>query len=373
MAASGFLFGDTFDYYVTADITRKWTSHVQSGFSSATTTIAAGAARNGASGLRFGISAISLYNGQRTVDRTLSPGDPTTCVFRTGFQYSAAQSFGKSLGILSIKDAGTIQVQIVLNVDGTLSATTGGQYGSGGLVNGTLLGTSSAALLAGNYYHLKGKVVISNSVGTVDLWLNGISILSLSSKDTQATANTSWNGFSVGWQYTGTAGSSFGISAVNLDYDDVTVEDVDTYASNYDLTGVALHAQAGNGAKTDFTCSTGSDHGALVDETTSNDDTDYNSSSNTGDIDTYTLDDLATGAVPVLVQGVDVCRKTDSGDRTIGNVFRIGGVNYIGANIAPLETYSHLLTQYLVSPATSAQFTRVEVNGMEAGIKITGP
>lgn len=376
MAATGFLFGDTFDYYATADVTRKWTSFTKGlGSGLSTLNITASAARNGAQGARIHPEGLrgSLTECEATLRRTLSPGDPTT--FVQGFAFRADIPFIDSIGIAACQDHGSVQCQLVLNSDGTLSvARSSSRSFATGKPLTNVLGTTSAAILYGStFFHIKWKVVISDSVGTVDVWINGINVLSLTGKDTKATSNTSWNESVLGQIFVpqvGTAGMNNNSNSVNWDYDDFTTWDANY--TGYDLIGQACHAEAGNGANTDFTPSTGSDHGALVDEATdADDDSTYNSSSVVGDIDTYTIEDVPTTAIIRAVQSVDVTRKTDPGDRTIANVFRIGGIDYVGSDLAPSETYFHLLTPYSLSPATGVEFTAAEFNAMEAGEKIT--
>jgi len=357
MAATGFLFGDSFDYYADADRLQKWTNeNIATNTGIAVTT---SAVRNGSKGLRvsFPFGGWSTWS-RTTINKTLFPGDPTTFVMGSGFRYTGGTNTG-GVSFLGVYDNATPQVVCMLRTDGTIGFCRG---------DGTLLGTSSQAMLSGVYYHLKLKVVIHPSAGTFQAWLNGVSVFSGSGLNTRASGTSQWNVISLG--NTGVNGGVGSDRDNTFDFDDLYVRDSDI--SRFDLTAIALHAQAGNGANVGYTPSAGTDHGANVDDTTSDGDTTYNYADTIGLLDTYAMDDVPTTAAIAFVQSVDVCRKVDPGDRLVANVFRIGGVNYVGSDLAPGQTYSHLLQPYDVSPATAAAFTAAEINAMEAGQKITG-
>jgi hypothetical protein len=111
-----------------------------------------------------------------------------------GFRFNS--NLGNPGGI-QLNDAGTGQVSVVVNAaTGTISVK------NGLLGSGTVLGTSTASVSAGTTHYLEFDITIGNA-NNYQVWLDGVSILS-GTGDTQATANSTVNGFSVA---IGTGGS----------------------------------------------------------------------------------------------------------------------------------------------------------------------
>jgi hypothetical protein len=103
-----------------------------------------------------------------------------------------------------------------------------------------------------------------------------------------------------------------------------------------------LLPQTGNGDLTDFTPSTGTDHGAMVDENPPNDDTDYTTGDTAGQQDCYQYPSLAlTGAI-LGIQTNLYAKKTDAGARTVAPIVRLGSTTYVGVAVAPATSYSYL-------------------------------
>jgi hypothetical protein len=364
MAATGFLFGDSFDGYPTADITQKWTSFVDGGSSTASSffSISALALRNGSSGLRY-----DRPNGDADdiigLRKTLNPGLATTCVARFAFRYVDASQPSYTIGLFGIYDNADQQISIGLRTDGKLIVYRGSDCVTG------LLGTSTAPLLEDTWYSIKLATLIDPAVGTVQLWINDVSQFSVTGANTRANSNSQWTNVIVGQVPASGQGGAGGLDPFEFNYDDLDIRDDND--GRGDLIAICLRAQSGNGANTGYTPSTGIDHGAMVDETDQDGDTTYNEGSSVGQQDTYTLENLPAAATVAFVQTTEVARKTDAGSRTVSNVIRISGVDYTSAVVhAPSQSYSHLLTQYDESPATSTTWTDSEVNAMESGQEI---
>lgn len=356
MAAKGFLFGDTFDYYSDAQLLQKWTNTTIA--TNTAINISTSAARNGIQGIRITFPFGGWPTGSVTlVRKTLFPGDPTTFVSGMGFRYTGGTNSNQP-SFFSFVDNATPQVLLKMRTDGTIGVYNG---------SNTFFGSTTAALLSGTYYHLKMVSAIHSSAGSVQLWLNGVSIFNASSINTNPSGGTQWTAVALG--NTGVGGSVGSDRDMVFDYDDLYVRD--NNISRFDLTGIALMAQAGNGTHTDFTPLTGTDHGNMVKEVPNDGDTTYNYADTVGLIDTYNMADLPANVGVAFLQSVDVARKIDPGDRLTANVFRIGGVDYVGTDSAPSEVYTDLLQPYDISPATGVSWTKAEVDAMEAGIKIT--
>ena len=110
-------FVDGFDHYVTADITKKWNSN-NSGVISST------AGRRGGGSLRW-VSG----NSNNAVVKTLDA--QATWILGVALSVSSVPSLTSTF--LRLLDAGTVQCDLRINVDGTLSVTRNGTA----LTNGT--------------------------------------------------------------------------------------------------------------------------------------------------------------------------------------------------------------------------------------------
>lgn len=369
------LYLDSVEQYATADISDKWTGSTVGSFAVSQPTLAVSAnGRTGTNSLRFayGATTTSQAAARAFVQKTLTPAD-ATCI--TGFAFRTSAAPAAKFPICSIYDglASAEQVTLVLNTDMTLAL-----YRGAG--NGTLLGTTSQALSVNAYHYIELKVTISDAAGAYEIRLDGVSRLSASSVDTQATANASWNNVRYGYSaQCATASNSSLIGAggggSNWDYDDLYVCDgsggsLDDFLGDLKIYAVLPNADGGNN---DFTLSTGVTHSTLVDDSTPNDDTDYVSSSTVGHRDSWNFTNLPSTVGTIVAVQVNLqARKDDAGTRKIVEVVRISSTNYDGATEATLTT--GYLDHYFVlptNPATTAAWTKSDVDGAEFGVKIT--
>jgi hypothetical protein len=227
--------------------------------------------------------------------------------------------------------------------------------------SGTALGTTTnPVLVASSYNFIEAKILVSNS-GTFIVRCNGVEVLN-GAGDTQAGASAAIAGFSFNPGVSGAA------------VDDLFVLDSSGTALN-DFIGdckvECLTPQAGNGSNTGLTCSTGTDHGALVDELPANDDTDYNFSATVGAKDTYAFTNVATVGSIKAVQVSARARKTDSATKELAVVTRVGSTDYDGATQAVASTsYSQYQQIWEKRPSDNADWTIADVNAAEFGLKV---
>lgn len=353
------LFMDSFDHYVTADINEKWT---QSNSASGTTvTINAAAGRRGSSGLRLNTGA-STTAPVMNVQKVLTPGDATIII---GFSLLVpATTVGTAgLAIASVRDGVTAQATLRLNQNYTLSVTRGA-------ANGTVLGTSSGALLsAGVVAYVEWKVTIHGSAGTVDLRVNGAPVagLALTGQNTQATAVAQWQTVVLG--SVENISSSGLNNSKTIDFDDLYVLDGAGPTPWNNFLGdcrVDVRNPTGAGATTGWTPSTGANWDA-VNDAAPDDDATYTSAATAGLIDTFVMQDAPTGATIYGVQHCLSAKKTDAGGASIASVTRHGTTNYPGTAIPLSTAYTYLLQIAALNPGTSAQWTEAEFNAAEFG------
>jgi hypothetical protein len=343
----------SFDHIVGGDLTAVFTSLVTT---DVTPTISAGNGRNGTASLRM--PATANANPKGYVRSTL-PVSGTSFAMGFGFNVPTAGS----VRIAAIQDATVNQLCLRLNADMTMSIIRGAD-------GDTVLGTTSASLTTSTYSYIEWKGTIHNSAGSVELRFNETVVLTVSGVDTQATGNTSWNGIGLGLN----PGYAFvnGYNAV-IDFDDYYINDGSGSApwnGYYGDVRVGLLKPTAEGATINLTPSTGTDNSANVDDASPNGDTDYNSTVNIGDKDTYVMNDLPVSGVAVYGIKVSLyARKTDAGASDVAPVTRHGSTDYDGAS-SPLDT-TYRFHQFIqmVNPGTSAQWLEADVNAAQFGAK----
>lgn len=332
-------FVDSFDHYATADVLLKYTS------SSLTPTISSGNGRRSTASFRSSGGGVLI----KTLDAQAS--------WVVGFSFRVAALPSGALAFLSLRDAGTTQVDVRLNTDGTLSVTR----------NGTGLSTSALSLSAATTYYIEFKATINDSTGSYTLRVNGASFTTGSSVDTKTSANASANQVAVG--------AITNLAQGSCDIDDFYICD-STGSSNNDFLGdvrVDCYMPSGNGNSSQLAGSDGNstDNYALVDEASQNGDTDYVQSATSSQKDTYAIADMSH--TPASIFGVQVnmvAKKDDSGTRSICAVTRSGGSDTDGATQALGTTYFCYTEIRETDPNTAAAWTRTNFNNAEFGVKV---
>lgn len=355
------LFMDSFDHYVTADVTEKWSS-IESGFFGQAT-INATSGRRSSGGFRINDGGSGNANAYGGLRKTLAPGDATGIVGVSVTMPALAPHTTNGFPVTMFRLGTTIQVSLRVNSNRTLSAV------RGGWATGTVLGTSSATLpTTATYVELKVK--IHASTGTVDVRLNGISILSLTGQNTSPGASEAWTVVGLGIPSEASSPSWSGTPSLNVDFDDFYVCDGTGAAPWNDMLGdvrVDPRQPTAAGATTGWTPSAGNNW-QNVDELPPNDDGDYNSAASASLTDTFTVQDVpVAGATIYGVQVNLTSRKTDAGTCTIAPVIRHSSVDYQGTAFAPGTGYANNQAIYQTNPGTSAQWTESEFNAAEFG------
>lgn len=333
-------FVDSFDHYATADVLLKYTS------SSGTPTISASNGRRSTSSFRTTSTGVLI----KTID--------AQATWVVGFSFrTAALPSANPLTILELRDAGTVQVDVRINTDGTMTVTR----------NGTTLSTSASAVSAGTTYYCEFKATISDAAGSYSLRINGAVFTSGSGVDTKNTANATANQIAIGAAQNRAQG--------NFDIDDLYICD-GAGSSNNDFLGdvrVDCYMPSGNGNSSQLAGSDGNstDNYALVDEASQNGDTDYVQSATVNQKDTYDFTDMSH--TPASIFGVQVnmvAKKDDSGNRSICAVTRSGGSDTDGATQALSTSYVVYTEIRETDPNTAAAWTRTNLNNAEFGVKV---
>lgn len=331
------IFIDGFDHYPTADLLEKW--NMRGGNFEVL----------GSNYGRFGGQGLRVY-GTSGYLKKLILGSKSTIYFGGAFyKDTSGQTTAADFGMLSFQDESSIvQIAVRLNPSYGFSVYQG---------DGTLLGSSADSLVTDQkWYYLEAKVTISATVGVVEVKLNGTQIINLTSQDTKN-----------GSDYIGYVSISGEIVNKYFYFDDLYIDDAQFHGDCRIRT--FLPDVDGNSA--DFTRSTGSNDYECVDETPSNEDTDYISSDT---LNHKSIFGITTGSLPT-VKGIQLnnhCKLDEAGARKITPIIRSNSTDYQGTESnALVEDYAFESEIFEDDPDDSGVWTQTKLEAAEFGLEIT--
>lgn len=310
---------------------------------------------------RNSTSCLTLSNYNQGIDIPIT-GSPTTVY--VGFALNTSALFD-GFYIIQFKEGAQGHVGIRVNANGSVEARRSVPSGTQ-----TLLGTASAAGAISNstYVYIEAKVFVHDSTGTVDVKVNGSSVLSLSSQDTRDAGTGVVSGIRL-------FGNNNGAATIYID--DLLCYDSTGTTFNAFQGDVALryHAPNGAGNSAQFTRG-GADSGAnwsQCDEASANGDTDYVTSSTVGQRDTYACTNLlSTGASILGVRVIAQAQQVDAGSSTLAMVVRHNGTDNDGTGQALSSgSYGFVGQFYATNPGTAGAWTETDFNAMEPGFTKT--
>lgn len=307
------------------------------------------------SNVRTGANSLLTF-ANATLRRVL--GGPKTFVGLGGaFYWSSLPISNNVQRVFDFRDAGNgQQIAIIIQSTGTISAMRGS----------TVLGTSAAPVLTANsYQHVEAQILFSQTVGTIEVRVNGVTVLSLSGQDTCNTANTECS------QVTFAGGVG---SGGNCYLDDIYAYDnTGSYNNSWigDRRVLTLFPNA-NTATADWTAVGAATGYECIDEANPNDDTDYITATASGKISQFGLQNTPAGVSAISgVVMVERSRKTEAG---IGNtkVSIVSGASTTAGADKPLtEIYTYRQDVFETDPATAAPFTPSGVDSLQFKVERT--
>lgn len=251
-------------------------------------------------------------------------------------------------------DGNTAQISLKCATDGSIKAYRG---------TSTLLGSSDVGIYSATQWnYIELKVLFSATVGTVEVRLNGSTVLNLTGQNTISSANTYATKLQLNsiWTYTF--------------FDDVYICDT-TGTENNDFLGdvqvITLYPTS-DGTHTDFTPSTGTDHYALVDEPQLIDTTDYNSSTTVGHKETYNMSTFSGSGTIHGIQVTPVVNNINAGAMITRAIARSGGTpaDNEGVSRSLSQTVKAQTGIFEKEPTDDAAWTAASINAAEFGIKV---
>lgn len=338
------LFIDSFDHYATADILTKYDDVTNANANTQTIE----------SGGRF-TNRLKNTNSSNYQTKII-PVARQTLIAGRAFNIQGTIATNRTL-IAFYDGASTLHTDVRFTTDNKIIVTR----------NATQLG-SAINTTANTWHYIELKVKIDDTVGTYEVRLNGVSIISGTGADTRNAGNATADRVRFGPSVTNNATIAEWI-------DDVYICD-DQGSTNNDFLGdVRIEAlfPTGNGNSSQLVGSdaNSTDNYLLVDESAPNSDTDYVESSTVTDKDTYVMGNLTSTAGSVYgIQIMPFAKKTDAGVRSIKSVTRLSATEEDSADKTLSTGYTYYPDIRETKPGGGA-WSITDINNAEVGVKVS--
>lgn len=308
----------------------------------------------------------------RFLGKALQADDDTGCTFETpALSSHGTWIFGCSLYnvttitgpnplFVSFKSGGSSQVTIT--VDRT-SSTQGVVIAKRGA---TTLGTSTTISLT-DWTTFEFKVTIHGSTGTVDVRVNGVSVLSLTGQNTANAGGTTADSVSFVVQRGASGSGSAYIDDIYICNGSGSIRN--NFLGTCVVEGLTPNA---DGSSSQWTPFGGGAHYTEVDEQNVDDDTSYIETPDNAKKDMFGFSNLAFINGNILgVQVNSQAKVSVAGSRTFSHMFRdtgLGTENQKTAKTVSSTTYDHFFDIWEQNPQSSADFTVSDINNGEFGV-----
>lgn len=227
--------------------------------------------------------------------------------------------------------------------------------------NGTLLGTSAATdAVIDTWQYFEMKVYCHATAGTVEFKINGTTVLSLTSQNTDPASSGYIDGMILG-----------GIDS-DVSYDDFYLLDTSGSTNNNFLGDVKVITllPTANGAYSQMTPSTGTNYENVDDPDL--DTTTYNTADALNEVDTFSV---TTPTAMPDIYGLQVCsiwQNPDAGTRKIKNMVYKSTTAYLSTNELILSySWKCLCTLWETDPVDSMQWNKGKIDAAQFGVKLT--
>lgn len=306
--------------------------------------------------VRTGVRSIRLMSSNNGMRRTLS-GDFEGAGIACGFYMTrlpVRPTIGSSPGRTCIHQYrgpnGFAHVSLIITSTGRVEARRAGMVGAlAG--DGTFLGRSTLEMASGTWNHIESRVLISDTTGVVQVWVNGKEFLNLTDLDTRNNDEEAV----VSQVAFGQFSSSVGFEYERVYWDDIAVSTFDEVDAPEQIGMMDAHylGPVADEAPQDWLKTTGELAYVLIDEIPPDDDVDYIYSEVVNDQARFEIAPLPLGVVQVrAVMPIARVRKTDSGDADISVAVVANGVSAKGATVPITTSYTYYMASFLQDPET---------------------
>lgn len=371
------LFLDSFDHYTTSEIADKWTS-----LSTQYVNVAVAAEGRVGNCLKWTTAnapVVANFDHLRYAPVSIGTTDSGVCGFAIKFtglgNLEAAGSAYSKRCLFAVWGAhGSAHWNACVNPDGTISLYRNNATG------GILLGATGQALREDQWQFVEFEWTLHHTTGTLNVHINGVQSFAYTgdtcaNNELGASYTTQWTGvgFFKGYAFGDWYMDPIYQTAVTVRIDDFYLLDASGGVNDAPWGDVTLGyiKPDGVGNKSQWDPSAGSNY-ACVDDATSDEDSTYVSTSVVNEIDTYTHENVVSGAVIKAVQIIAHTKKGDSGANDLQAVVRISGTDYPTTTTrgVPSNTaYNYLTFPVDESPATTSAWGEAEFNAAEFGPK----
>lgn len=336
------LFIDGFDHYdpgTPSETAQKgWTTHVN--FTTAT-------GRSGSGNSMF-------LDGGTGLDATR--GMVASSEFIVGFAFNMELiPVTGSFQILYIRSGGSVS-------EAYLYINSAGQLECRDRLATTIWGTSTVGLVANTWYYIEYRLLSSNTVGEVELYVNGVQEVNVGTLDTRGTGDPD------------TITLRCPAAVYGWKCDDFYLLDTTGSVNNDFLGEVKVATIYPDGDVTnDWTAvGTGTTNADRVDEAAADGDTTYVHSSTAAEQERYDYEALPTDSDVVHgVQVVPLTRKVDDGgSRTFRTTAYSVATESTGSTVGLGDSYLYYPQIYELDPDASAAWTETTVNAAKFGYEI---
>ena len=226
--------------------------------------------------------------------------------------------------------------------------------------NSVVLGTGSTQMVTGQWYYIEWKVQIGDSAAT-ELRINGVTDIDITGVDTK--------------KYAGDDVSLIVFYALMSSgdcIDDIYVLDgasgLNDFLGEVEIEAIFPNSDYGT---CDWTCSTGTDHYALVDDNPPDDDSTYVSTDTVDHKDLFDYQDVS-GDAGILGIQINTLARVESAARNLTPMVRSGGIEYAQTAQSVTDTsYDEFVTILETDPNTSSAWTVTNLNAAQFGVKMT--
>lgn len=288
-----------------------------------------------------------------TYRKTLTAGAHATFIagiaWRPEGTLSGDAVSGKGLLVFRGDSNATTHLTLAVTSSGALRVRRGD-------ATGTILGTTADLISLNTWYYIELKALISDTVGTVNVQVNGVSALSLTGLDTKnAGTNTTFDAVEFGG---GGVGCTSRMRDIYICNGAGSVNN--NFLGDCRVTHSVVNADS---TPEQWTRSTGSDSFALLDEATPNSDTDYIEDAVDGEITRMGLVDLTDTTHAIFgIQTAVFAKKDDAGARSLRVGMFSDATLTNGADHALPTSYASIYDIFELDPDGGVAWTPTQLN-----------